>query len=776
MFTKARKQLPLWSGLCVLIILMLFAQSVSPAFAANETVTINMASTSGAPTYAASGFIYGIAPDGSQPPQNILTDIKVRNMRAGGSQQGCPNGGYVNGAYAARWNVVKAYWSKAHAIGARYQVILAGVWGADAACNVPRWPGDNGDWTEYNNMVNQLLNDVVANGMTGSDLLWDVWNEPDGPYFWGRTQAQYFEMWKRGVQLIRARIPSAVIVGPSGVCSPNSTWYGQFLDYAKSNSVLPNILSWHSCNDPVIEASDANTALSARGITGLTYNVNEYSSSGNEQQPGHSAWMYARFERAGIAGAARSNWGGGAALYQTMGALVTSSWQPMGAWWVYKRYADETGLRTSITASTSVDGVVSQDSAAVKSIAVLGKRNGSGTGNVAVVYQNIPSWLQNAGAVTVLVERMPSGSTYVAAPTVVSNSSMAVSGNSITVNINWSNALDAYAITLTPGGGGGPTSTPPPTPTSGQYEAENGSWGGGAAIATDHTGYTGTGFVGFLTAQGSYSQFTVTVASAGNYSVPLRYSAGPNGPATDRTMHIYVNGAVVKQTVMTRTTDWNTWATKTETLALIAGNNTIKYQFDSGDTGYINADNILVSGGSAPTATPTKTNTPVGPTPTKTNTPVPPTVGPTPTTGAFPVPGTYYRLINRNSGKVAEVANFSTADGGNVQQWTSTGTTSQQWSFVSVGGGYYNVINRNSGKCLDVNGASTADGANVQQWTCGSGTNQRWQLIAVGSYYELKAQHSGKVLDVVGNGAADGVNIDQWTWNSGNNQQWQIIP
>ena len=40
------------------------------------------------------------------------------------------------------------------------------------------------------------------------------------------------------------------------------------------------------------------------------------------------------------------------------------------------------------------------------------------------------------------------------------------------------------------------------------------------------------------------------------------------------------------------------------------------------------------------------------------------------------------------------------------------GTSSQQWSFVSVGSGYYNVINRNSGKCLDVNGVSTADGAN----------------------------------------------------------------
>jgi hypothetical protein len=150
---------------------------------------------------------------------------------------------------------------------------------------------------------------------------------------------------------------------------------------------------------------------------------------------------------------------------------------------------------------------------------------------------------------------------------------------------------------------------------------------------------------------------------------------------------------------------------------------------------------------------------------------------PTPIPGAFPVAGTYYRFINRNSGKVAEVAGFSTADGGNVQQWSWTGTSSQQWSFVATDSGFYRVINRNSGKCLDVNAESTADGANVQQWTCSGGNNQQWSLTSLaGGYYRLTARHSGKVLDVVGNGTADGVNIDQWPWNNGNNQQWQIVP
>ncbi len=35
-------------------------------------------------------------------------------------------------------------------------------------------------------------------------------------------------------------------------------------------------------------------------------------------------------------------------------------------------------------------------------------------------------------------------------------------------------------------------------PPAGQYEAESAALTGGAAIATDHSGYTGTGFVGGL--------------------------------------------------------------------------------------------------------------------------------------------------------------------------------------------------------------------------------------------------------------------------------------
>ena len=38
------------------------------------------------------------------------------------------------------------------------------------------------------------------------------------------------------------------------------------------------------------------------------------------------------------------------------------------------------------------------------------------------------------------------------------------------------------------------------------------------------------------------------------------------------------------------------------------------------------------------------------------------------------------RLINRNSNKVMEVQNASTADGGNIVQYDDWGGANQQWS------------------------------------------------------------------------------------------------
>ena len=417
--------------------------------AAKDSVTLDMAVASGAPTYRASGFIYGISQDGTQPPDATLSDIKIQHLRCGGAQIGCPNGGYVNGQYTARWNAVTAYYAKAKAIGATFLMLVHDIWGADAVCNVPRWPGGGGDWTEYTSFIDQLISDAKANGMTGPDVRWELWNEPDYSGFWGGTQAQWLEMWKRGYQQIRTALPDAVIEGPS-LASGVGSWFNAFLDYVKTNNVVPDYIGWHEAGgggDPVGDANAARSALSSRGLTVSNLDISEYGSS-SEQNPGHSAWFIARLERGGLDGL-RSNWGGGSGLYSTMGGLVTSSWQPNGQWWIYKRYADQTGLRTSVTAGSQVDAVAYQDADTTKSIVVVGNRGGS-TGTVNVVIKNMPSWLQNASTTKVLLEKMPNGTAAVTTPTVVSNAAATVTCNALTVTIDWATATDGYVITLTP--------------------------------------------------------------------------------------------------------------------------------------------------------------------------------------------------------------------------------------------------------------------------------------------------------------------------------------
>ncbi|MCA2218913.1 RICIN domain-containing protein [Jidongwangia harbinensis] len=133
---------------------------------------------------------------------------------------------------------------------------------------------------------------------------------------------------------------------------------------------------------------------------------------------------------------------------------------------------------------------------------------------------------------------------------------------------------------------------------------------------------------------------------------------------------------------------------------------------------------------------------------------------------------TYVRVVNRNSGKVMDVVEGSTADNAQVKQWGWNGGGNQRWEFQDAGGGWFRIVNQNSGKCLDVASASTADRANIIQFTCGGSTNQQWQWVANGGYHELRARHSGRCLDVVDRNTADGADIQQYACTGGTNQLW----
>jgi photosystem II stability/assembly factor-like uncharacterized protein len=140
------------------------------------------------------------------------------------------------------------------------------------------------------------------------------------------------------------------------------------------------------------------------------------------------------------------------------------------------------------------------------------------------------------------------------------------------------------------------------------------------------------------------------------------------------------------------------------------------------------------------------------------------------------VPGATYSVIDSNSGKALDVYKKGTADGTNVDIYTSNGGANQKWIFNGNADGTYTLIDSNSGKALDVYKKGTADGTNVDIWTSNGGANQKWKLVSnTDGTYTLIDSNSGKALDVAGAGNANGTNVDIYTSNGGANQKWKLI-
>ena len=76
------------------------------------------------------------------------------------------------------------------------------------------------------------------------------------------------------------------------------------------------------------------------------------------------------------------------------------------------------------------------------------------------------------------------------------------------------------------------------------------------------------------------------------------------------------------------------------------------------------------------------------------------------------IPGTWYTVVNKDSGKCVDARAAATANGTAVQQYACNGTTAQQWQFTATSGGYFRVGNRNdANQVWDVTDVSTADNA-----------------------------------------------------------------
>ena len=73
-----------------------------------------------------------------------------------------------------------------------------------------------------------------------------------------------------------------------------------------------------------------------------------------------------------------------------------------------------------------------------------------------------------------------------------------------------------------------------------RYEAESATLSA-ATVATNHPGFTGTGFVDYTNAAGGFVEFSVSAAQAGNATLTFRYA---NGSTSARPVDVAVNGRI----------------------------------------------------------------------------------------------------------------------------------------------------------------------------------------------------------------------------------------
>ena len=138
---------------------------------------------------------------------------------------------------------------------------------------------------------------------------------------------------------------------------------------------------------------------------------------------------------------------------------------------------------------------------------------------------------------------------------------------------------------------------------------------------------------------------------------------------------------------------------------------------------------------------------------------------------------TFYVTTAVDGSKALDIRGGSTANGAQLQVYSSNGTYAQAFRFERVASGYYVLRPHNSRKALDVDGGKATPGTRVQQWAYdASNPNQWWQVAGnPDGTYSFFAYTSGLALDLSGGSAVNGQKVWLYTSNGTKAQRWNLV-
>lgn len=148
-------------------------------------------------------------------------------------------------------------------------------------------------------------------------------------------------------------------------------------------------------------------------------------------------------------------------------------------------------------------------------------------------------------------------------------------------------------------------------------EGEQAELANGVSVASDHSGYTGTGFAAGFTAAGATLTYQLDVPTDGTYDLRFRYAnaLGGDGEDTTRTLTAAVDGGTGQTVTLPTTASWDDWSVvDAGTFTLTAGTHTLVISRGTNDSGNVNIDSLAVTspGAAYPTPSVTTSTCPYG--------------------------------------------------------------------------------------------------------------------------------------------------------------------
>ncbi|WP_230860650.1 CBM35 domain-containing protein [Actinoplanes aureus] len=555
--------------LAALTLLAVLAPAV-PAAAAAPQLVADLAVSTGALRYGATGFLYGLGDEGI-PDETMLAALKPQV-----TAQKAPDGlQHPNG------DALKIAPMFKRTGGRDIQIYMQDIY--------QQWPYENRGLADYLAKVDTMTRQVVADPYRSS-YVYVPFNEPDLIWYQNNLTGLIAD-WRTVVQRIRSIDPRARVAGPN-FASYRAADMRAFMTAARNNGVLPDVTTWHELGDDFFSGwyghhDDYRAIERDLGISARPISINEYGRfSGDLGVPGNLVQYVTRFENSKVDGCL--------AYWTTAGGLndlVTRNNQATGAWWLYKWYGDLTGNTVAVTPPARngpLQGVAALDPAKKQARLVFGGNlDVNGTYATDVVVRNVTF----GSRVHVTVWGVDSsGLNPNGGPYLVTEGDYTVGGGQITVPLSGLKGSSAYQMIVTPD---------TDRTTAARYEAEYAALGGTARVTYgSNTGYSGTYFTeGYGASTNAATKFVVTAANDGYYNVGLRYSAGPySGAPANRSARIALNGTTLTDLALPGTADWNTWNTATARVFLKAGINRIDVSaYATDDRDAINVDYLDVT-------------------------------------------------------------------------------------------------------------------------------------------------------------------------------------